>query len=679
MIDLTPDSQAILDHTLSPRTLKRRVVGYREFAGTLRHYAGPAKGQIYDPDSDPMQRYLIEQFDSGFWKRIFVNAPPQHGGKTIVGILVPALRNAISARLPVGYGLPTLADLDKAWAEKLKPALEGSGYGDHLPKSGPGARGGRGHTLEFHDPVTKEREGMLVFLAGGGYGSTVSAALIDEIDQFRTADGAPLWGAIDDIFSRANAYGPRALRVGVGTVEHDEQPVILVLVFEQGTGTVPWPRCPHCGAWVNTCWQTHVKADWSSLESAADTVRIVCPENGCLWTETDRQIAIRSMRFPHKGQIVDARGEIVGAPPRTDTLGLWWESIHSPHSNLVELASDYYRAKARLAASGGVDHGLMRKFRRYRECKTYTADKNDEGLPLRLTRGYLVARSAASTYAIATHKREEAGDSLHVANLPTQGEHPAFLIPTIDVQRGGRDAPGRLYIIMRGWDHALRSWDLAWGHVVAAPIGRWPTAEELHRALTRADQLVNGLAIEYGLPIVRRGVDVGDRPDDLLPWIMGHRDWRAIKGADTRLQVKEREDIPDVIYRREQTYEGRRYNLWQVSVSAVRKDFQGAYLVPPGRPSAAHVPQGLAVLDTLVSHYCATAEIPDGKGGTRWSTDAKDRKHHDEWQRRRDLLDCGVYGRALAIEYLKQQERVGSAPAAPDDHKTADDFGAALW
>ncbi len=648
------DPANLLSGRVLARSRKRRAPPtFREFAGTLTYPGGPLKGHRVQPDSDPCQDYLYKQFDSGRWERIYVCAPPQYGGKTINGVLVPALRYAVSLRLPVGYGLPTLQDLDKAWSEKLLPALRNSGYGSHLPTSGPGARGGRGHTLQFTDPETGEFEGMLVFLAGGAYGSTVAAAIVDEVDQFRTSDGAPLTGQLEDIFNRANAYGRKALRIAVGTIEHDTQSIIVPLVMEQGTGTRPWLPCHACGGHICLTGD-ELQYDPVDEETARQSAVLVCPLCAGTWNDSQRLKSLKSALFVHKGQTVE-KGAIVGPEPRTSALGLLWNAYESSLTNLGELAVEHFRACLPLHARN--DHGLMRKFWRYRRCQVYLNDVlAEDSAPNQLTRGFLCARSEGSAYGPITASKIKDGDGTHESVVCPQ--EVEGLIVSCDVQRGGLRAPGRLYYLVSGVCGDFRTFDLSWGSLTLAPIGAQPNTAELHSGLDRLHRLALGISELYARPIIRRGIDVGDRQDEIRQWLIRYPEWWPVKGIGHTPKASESWDIPEWIYRREM--EGR-WNLYEIDVNKVRHQAQVGFLVPSGAPGAAHVPKGLIGTDSLVRHYCGTALVPDLRGGVRWSDKDADRKNHAEWQRRIDLLDCRTYMLALAYQWTRELDRKRAA------------------
>lgn len=628
---------------------------HMEFARTLwvPNMAPPPASLPFDPMSDPIQRWLIEQFDSGRWERFYICAPPQFGGKTLVAVMLPALRGVIACRASVGYALPTLADLDKAWATKIKKAIKDSGYGEYLPKHGPGAKGGRGPTIQFHDPDSGEPLGEFVFMAGGAYGNTVRIAVLDEVDQFRDHAGMPLWNDIEDIFNRANAYRSLAVRIASGTVEHDTNSIILVLVNEHGTGTRPWPKCQHCGRHQVLDWDS-VTYDPESDASASETARIACRHCGVLWSENDRRVAIGESLFVHKGQDIDEHGRINGPDPRTSKLGLLWTALDSVRADLGEIAKEH--RLARLGMDRG-DTGLMAKWERYRLCRGSVLAVDGEGQPHRINTTYLESRSNASGYAIARNDRVEDGDSIHAAQCPDDVE---FLVSSADVQRGGDRAPGRLYFLIQGWRNDGTTWDVAWGSIAASPIGRQPNTAELHIALDRLHAFISEYAQSVGKPIVRRVVDVGDRQDELVQWIIRNAGWHAVRGGAGTMKAEDG-DLAGWIYIRQQNYMGAIWHLGIIDVDQARNQAQVAFLVPANKPGAAHLPSGLNRNDAIIRHYCGTARIRDDHGRERWSETKQDRKYHHEWQKRHDYLDCRTYAYVAGYHYREIMRKRAAA------------------
>jgi hypothetical protein len=479
----------------------------REFSRTLTLPAGPLAGHHYDPDSDPCQRWLIDQLDSGRWERVAICAPPQYGGKTQVAILAPALRTAIACRLPVGYALPTLSDLDKAWQEKLLPAIRGSGYGAFLPTSGPGARGGRGPAVTFQDPGG-DRLGRLVFLAGGAYGSTVATVLVDEADQFRDADGKPQWDALEDCFNRANSYGPRAMRIACGTIESDDQSIILELIDKQGTGTRPWPRCPHCARHQRLAWDA-VRYDAGDEDAARQSAAIYCLHCATRWSEYDRLAALAALVMVHRGQEVDAVGTITGDEPRTRTLGLLWTALDSSLTTVAELAVEHFRA-SRADADG--NPALLRKWTRYRECRPFLRADNRRPEPVE---SRILDRAAKST-----HRRGQVPDGA------------SRVVVGVDVQL--RRHYALTLAVADDW------WAIVdWARDAICGDMEQPTQAQRVDGLYRLDTMTRqGWERQSGGRATCDGavIDAGYKPDELRPWVadQGGR-WLSAKGASDEL------------------------------------------------------------------------------------------------------------------------------------------------
>lgn len=634
---------------------------YREFARGIRLVGGESDGHYWDPSSDPVQSWLIDQLDSGRWSHVFACAPPQIAGKTQVGILLPALRTIVGARRPCGYGLPTLELLDKAWEEKIRPTLVGAGFGAHFPSQGPGSRGGRAPAVTFYDPATGRREGRLVFLAGKALSSTVAVVLVDEVDRLRTADGTPRWEDLQDMFARAGRYGEQALRIAVGTIEEDEpsRSIVLVLVDQQGTGTRVWMGCPHCGRHQRASCDRLVY-DASDEQAARESARLVCLHCGSTWDEMARQDALRDLRFVHRGQTVDERGQIQGPEPRTRKLGLLWSALESSIANLGTLAVGHREAQRVLDETG--QHGPMRKYWRYMRCEQYQRDQEESTAPAQLDRDWLCKKSAASPIPPMAGERVAEGNSWHL--VPTVPEWVRGLSIGVDVQRGGQRAPGRLYWVVRGAGGGRRCL-VGYGHWILSPKGREPSAEELRAGLSDLDRwLAKSLR---GLPgVVGRGVDVADRMQEILVWLRANPLWTPVRGEDGRRGMKvehdytlrgqrrtkqaERRDLDGIGYWRWQEPErGAGWWLLLMPVTPLRRDIQRRLLLPVEHAETYLLPQGLDRTSTVVRHWCATVEVTDGKGGTRWSQGERDRRLHPEVLARKDLLDCAEIAEAVGM------------------------------
>lgn len=676
------NAETLLERIFDRPTKKSKPPTYLEVSRTIlledKRSAVGNRRIPYRPESDLVQKYLIEQMDNPDWRKIVFTGPPQVSGKTTIGIILPAVRSAIMCRKPYGYALPTLNDLDKAYATKIRPTLISAGYGEHLPTKGPGSRQGRSPVIQFADPDSGEWEGSLIFLAGGAYGDTVAVMGIDEVDQFRAGDGTPNWAAIEDLEARTKSYGRQALVICVGTVESDDSSMILQMV-KDGTNTIPWIRCPECLEHFEPKFDL-LRWEEGDEETVTQTARMACPCCGALLTEKQRQAGLRSVLFCHDGQTVE-NGRVIGECKRTTTLSIRRTALDCSLADMRDVCWAWHQAKVRLDVQG--DHEPLRKFTRYMMCAIYTGDIEEVADMAHLTRDTLEYKSGKSDILPAeTIIREENGDSLHLAEAP---EWADWITCGIDVQRGGKNAPGRLYVvIIAGNDEGQRG-TIGWGHIVCSPKGRHPTKDELEDGLKRFRDLIPTFDLP---PLLAVGLDTGDRQDELLDIIGEHANrpewpqWLPVQGQPRKLNVethythqhsgKRRKpkwcrDVDKVIYSR-----WNKGNFWLhfIDTDTLRDQIQRRLMTPNDQAGSWGIPSGLKGSDTLCRHLCATVKIKDDKGKIRWSEKPQDRKWHHEWSARRDLLDCHEYGEAAAQMKLKNK----STASEPKEEKDLKDF-----
>jgi hypothetical protein len=618
------------------------------------------KGHRYDPDSDPVQSWLIDQIASGAWRRIAITAGAQVG-KTLTGIILPALHRAIELGTPVGYALPTIHDLDRAWPEKLRPAIEGSGFSDWLPKRGGGARGGRGAVVQFQDPRTSANLGSLVWMAAKAYSSSCPLVLIDEIDQWITAKGEPRWSDIEDIFARANAYGDQALRIVAGTVEGEtiEQSPVLQMVTQQGTEHRPWPRCPRCGEWHRVDLGDCLRYDYDpeSPKLARETARIVCPGCGELYDEDERQRSLVDLRMVARGQAVDQEtGEVVGDLPPVETLGLLWPPLQSPMNTLQSIAEKEHEARKTLEKTG--DWQQMGKFYRYQRLEPYEPPAPAGEIDRRWLRNTKTQQ--------ATH--------LH-GTVPRWAR---VLVVSVDVQ------DDRLYWWAQAAEGAADSDHpgMRWCMVAAGvedlgEPGCQASVAQLHAGMDRIDEmsaagwLIEDEPLDDGdrMAASLGGVDMGHRPKDIAPWLRKRTTprrlangrtapaWIGCRGAGRdamgrRIDAARKLAVPSdcrgwMVYYRSTSW---RCKILRIEHTAVLGMVHAELLTDGREPGA-----GLLPSDAEMWHCRHLA-------GIRWS------EQHGRWiehTQRHDLLDCATYARGLMELALQRASAGDPAPAVP--------------
>jgi hypothetical protein len=622
---------------------------HREFAKLRTKLpGGPLKGTAYDPGTDPVQSWFTYQLDSGRWESLTWTAPPQIAGKTQCAILVPALRAVIELRAAVGYGLPTLHDLDRGWQTKVAPTIKDAGLGDYLPERGPGSKGGRPPSVTFEDPASNRSPlGSFVFLAGAAKQVTCQIIVMDELDAWRTADGDPRWNDIEDCWARADSFQSAALRIGTGTIECDDpaRSIVLSLVNERGTGTRLHQRCPHCFAFApsefaNFQYEYRTADNGPDLGHASATAAYVCPSCAVRWSEDDRRKALLAGVFAHKGQTVDAGGVIQGAGPSTRHLGLRTHALDCILTTMGAIAEKW--AAARFALEQHGNHEPMRKFTRYQQVACYVGDQQQDADSKETphTHRTLAARSERTAWAEVVENSDDGKLwSRYAAAIP---DCVKLCVGAIDLQRN------RLYWTLTGIDDDRRTYDLAWGIERARSGGdKEPppfAAGELSATLARTAEWIEELSGERfkgGVIDVSDGVTQGEAAE----WLSTAGKWSAIQGED-RLPAQR----PDgrITHRSSalawDTSWRNGMGSYRVVTDLAQQAVAESYRMDPASPGAGLLPGPLRAGNAYLRHLT----------GVGWTTTSAGRR---VWKAlpgagRADYLDCRAYATAVAVWLL---------------------------
>lgn len=618
--------------------LAREMPGVVEYARRVVLPDGELAGTCYDPSVHPGQMLTLEAIDAGAsW--VAIAKPVQDGGS--LASFVPILRRVTQEAQTAMIAYPTRSKAEDAWRNKIWPILVSQG--GHSPRSGSGSRGGVGSTTRLPSG------GKVMLRAAGGRheagqaADTADVLLCDELDDWENMRRIRL---IERRVSRSQS----PLLIYVSTVKRDgetgETASRILECWAGGTATVITYPCPHCGTYQ----------EWKWEQVNVEQRRIACIDCGALLTDSERLASL-----PHRRR-KDGR-------PGADKFSIKWTALDSPFSLIANgrklpvlegLCQEYEDA---LEAAARGDHGFMRQFFRDRLTRPYRGDQitDDTGQTLIPTRNRLAALSAASQIQLDVDRKDQDGDSIHLCHLPAWCEH---LTVGLDVQRGGDRAPGRLYFAVLGRGGG-RGALVGWGTVVMAPAGRTPSEAELHASLDRLAGLLRDWS--PAAPIVRRGVDVGDRQDEIRRWLRSHPDWWAVKGTGPlKAQVG---DCAGWIYRRQQDAG---WVLHLVETDGATRAVHGEILAGSGVGSLA-LPHGLERQSAVILHICATVEYQPGK----WSSAPKDRAHHPEWQIRHDYLDALAYARALAYGWENTAKKATVKPTQPTEKDS--DYGAAVW
>lgn len=307
-------------------TVKRRRT-FREFAEQeIVLPTGPDRNFRYRADRNPFSQLLLNELDSGQWKRFFTTGPRQ-SGKTLHGSCMPVMYHLFEIGEDVIYGVPDLNMVGDKWAKDLEPIIAASRYREFLPTKGSGSRGGKITQIQFKNGAT-----LKFMTAGGGdkgrAGYTSRILVVTEVDGFdRVSEASKEGDKFSQIEECTSSFIQRRIYAEC-TVTDDKGRTWTE--YSAGTQSRIAIRCPHCQVYVTPerenliGWQ-----DAIDVISAGENARVACPSCGAMWTEAERAAANRDCRLVHRGQEITADGKITGPLPRTETLGFRWTAINN--------------------------------------------------------------------------------------------------------------------------------------------------------------------------------------------------------------------------------------------------------------------------------------------------------------------------------------------------------------
>lgn len=585
------------------------------FAPTIRLPDGPAAGQQWDPNSEPVQRLWVEAVTTRAYRR-FVAVCPSQRGKTLMAILLILLWSITQKRQSVGYVMPNLDKLAQNWEGKIKPSIEGAGFGAWLPTKGPGSKGGKPAVLTLRDPATGLIAGRTYFMATGKGGSETSVSSVSPaVILYDEADDAADAGQIELVFRRIESYGHAGLAVIASTVNdrvgRDAHPVLVI--HSQGTRTRLHHRCPHCAAFF--------APDLEHFDTTAGV--ITCPNCAVRWSEADRRAALNS-------------GIMVHAAPDAATFSLLTTGLDYHMARLDDIAREYQAAKS---AEGRSNFSLMRTHMQKVWCRPYEEPEAE---------GEISNRGLAGVSERSTYDKRM---------VPAWAQ---FLTMAQDVQED------RHYwmVVAHGPGERWGIVDFGYEHLVPLGIDGKPV-----RGITPADRtatlnLIRDLAdagwqVEGGelrMRPVMRGVDIGWETDFLASWVQGEPSWKAIRGVghDEAKHVTggiERPLPPEIT--RTKAIVVRRPPGWRIFWHRVdghffRRAAHAALLRDADAPASGMLPRGVRPNEMLCLHL----------SGEVWKDDKPGKPGYwFEVRKRHDLLDCLIYANALALLHRYAPER----------------------
>lgn len=306
---------------------------------------GPYSGERYRHSRHPVSSLWFEQLDSGRWSRFAASGPTQNG-KTLMCYVAPVLYHLFEIGETVIIGLPNMDMANDKWTEDFLPVIEASRFRDLLPTKGEGSRGGQvKRAIRFRNGAT------LRFMGGGG-GDKKRAGYTSRVVAVTETDGMDEPGEasreadkIEQLEGRTRAFGRHGKRIYLECTVSIERGRIWQEIVTGTHSTIVRP-CPHCCAWVSPE-RDHLQG-WQSATSegeAADKAYWSCPECSQPWTEQERRDGWHAAQLVHRGQEITPEGEIVGEPPKTQTLGFRWSAIDNPFCTAADLGAEEWLSR----------------------------------------------------------------------------------------------------------------------------------------------------------------------------------------------------------------------------------------------------------------------------------------------------------------------------------------------
>lgn len=311
------------------RSYAPRIRGHRDFTESeLVIPEGRFRGSKFRRSTQPFAALLLDELDSGRWRRAAVTGCVQ-AGKSLMAFVTPVIYHLFEHREPVIVAAPTMDICGDKWAKEILPAIQSSRYARYLPRTGPGSQGGFAEEISF-------RNGALIkFMSSGGSDAkrssfTARVLVATEVDKMDTAGAASREAdPITQLEARTFSYPEEERRVYLECTVSIPEGRIWQEYQAGSQGRIVCP-CPFCGGWV-TPEREHL-AGWRQAANEVEAERsayFACPSCGDAVTPADRVAMNRAAKLVHRGQTIEPDGTIHGELPETYTLGFRWNAFNN--------------------------------------------------------------------------------------------------------------------------------------------------------------------------------------------------------------------------------------------------------------------------------------------------------------------------------------------------------------
>lgn len=290
--------------------------------------SGKYRNQRYRGYRQPAIALWFAELDSRHWRRHVATGPSQ-SGKSLNCFVIPICYCLFEKREDVIVGLPDMRMSNRKWFKDILPVIKKTRYRDLLPDRGAGSRGGEVTDVRFKNGAT------LTFMSGGGSdkaraGDTAPNLIVTETDGLDTAsltsrEADPL----KQLEARTLSFDESAFIVMECTLSTEAGRTWQEI--QAGTASRIVRPCPKCEAWVAP--EREHFTGWEGAQDEIEAGKLAafhCPACGSAWTDEERFAAAQHAKLLHRGQSIDAAGDVQGDPPATRTLGFRWSAVDNP-------------------------------------------------------------------------------------------------------------------------------------------------------------------------------------------------------------------------------------------------------------------------------------------------------------------------------------------------------------
>jgi phage terminase large subunit GpA-like protein len=306
---------------------------------------GDYVGEPYRCYRQPYAKLWFDAVDSGNWVT-FVATGPSQSGKTLSCYIIPMLYHLFELNENVVCGIPDMKMAGDKWRVDILPIIMMTEFADLLPTKGPGSRGGK-----VHDVIRFKNGAELKFMSGGGgdkhrAGYSSRVLVITEVDALcNSSETSEEADKIEQMLARLRSHGTLSRRVYLECTVTTRFGYTWAK-YEEGTHSKIIMPCQHCGGKV-TLEREHLLG-WEDCENQIQVLENTywcCSACGAKWSERERIEAINHCELLHKGQEVDAKGNITGDMPQTLTLGFRWSAVNNKFLNAGDIGCDLWDAQ----------------------------------------------------------------------------------------------------------------------------------------------------------------------------------------------------------------------------------------------------------------------------------------------------------------------------------------------